>query len=243
MSRRLERIATFLRGNALAVGAGAVLLGGAVAGVRWISSNRDAPAPRKVMQYTMVKVQTPEQPKPPPPPVQTPKVEEQVQTERVEIKTTDIPPPESSGPAPGPAAGPLALATEGDGPGDQFNLAGNPGGRSLTGGGGFGEGTGDGLGGASSPGARFGWYYGKMAKEIEEVFRRQKAVTSAAVRVELRIWADPSGRITRVELIRSTGDSRLDEAIQSVVGLRLAEPPPRDLPMPMIARLTARRPG
>jgi len=28
-----------------------------------------------------------------------------------------------------------------------------------------------------------------------------------------------------------------------VVGLRLREPPPPDIPMPMIARVTARRPG
>jgi protein TonB len=242
MSRKLDTVASFLRTNALAVGAGAVLLGTLGFGIRWISSNRDAPAPRKVMQYTMVNVQLQAPPKPPPPPVAQPKVEEQVQTERVEIKATDIPPPDS--PSPGPAAGPLALATEGDGPGDQFNLVGNPGGRSLTGGGSFGEGTGgDGLGGGSSPGARFGWYYGRIAKEIEDAFRRTKAVSAAAVRVEIRIWADPSGRITRIELIRSTGDPRLDDAIQSVVGLRLAEPPPRDIPMPMIARLTARRPG
>jgi TonB family protein len=67
-------------------------------------------------------------------------------------------------------------------------------------------------------------------------------MSAASTRVELRVWTDPSGRISKVQLIRSTGDPELDAVIQSVVGLKLREPPPRDIPMPMIARLTARRP-
>jgi TonB family protein len=61
--------------------------------------------------------------------------------------------------------------------------------------------------------------------------------------VELRIWADDAGRISRVQLVKSTGHPDLDEAIRSIVGLRLREPPPHDIPMPMVARFIARRPG
>jgi len=245
MDRRLEALANFLRANGLSVAAGLALVGILAVGVRFIASNRDGPPPRKVMQYTLVNVQPQVQPKPPPPlPVPQPKVQEEPETERVVIRSTDIPPPNAPPPTPGgPAAGPLALATEGTGPGDQFNLVGNPGGRGLLSGGGLGDGTGgEGLGGGSLA-ARYGWYYARIASEIEEAFRRQKVLNSASTRVELRVWADPSGRITRVELVRSTGDPRLDEAIHSVVGLRLKEPPPPDIPMPMVARLTARRPG
>jgi hypothetical protein len=60
--------------------------------------------------------------------------------------------------------------------------------------------------------------------------------------LELRIWVDPSGRITRVAPVRADLDASLQEALQSVVGVRLNEPPPADIPMPMVARLTARRP-
>jgi TonB family protein len=91
-------------------------------------------------------------------------------------------------------------------------------------------------------GNRFGWYYAQLATQIEDAFRRQKQLTAASARVDLRVWVDPDGRISKVQLIRSTGDPRVDEAIQSVVGLHLREPPPRDIPMPMVARLTARRP-
>ena len=176
----------------------------------------------------------------------TPKIEEQ--PTRVTLKPTDFTPPDMSRPAPsaGAAGGRLSLAAEGEGPGDAFNLVGNPGGRGLLSGGGLGDGSGDGavdaVGGGDGVGARFGWYYAKMVGEIEEALRTQRSLASAATRVELRVWADPSGRIRRVQLVKSSGDPAVDEAIQSIVGLKLREPPPPDIPMPMIARLTARRP-
>jgi len=245
-SPRLASIKGFLRANALGAGLGVLLLAVAATGVRWVASSREGPPPRKVMQYTMVNIQPHPQPKAPPqtqPPQQ--RIEEKVQADRVALKASDIPPPDAPPPSPSsPAGGPLALAAEGEGPGDQFNLAGNPGGRGLLSGGGLGDGTGgDGLGGSSSVEARFGWYYSRIASEIEEAFRRHKLLSAAATRVELRLWADASGVISRVELVRSTGDQRVDDAIRSIVGLRLKEAPPRDIPMPMVARFTARRPG
>jgi TonB family protein len=227
----------FLRRNRAALGSGAVLAVLVALGVRWVVGQGRQPPPRRVMQFTLVTTQPPPRP-PPPPPVTPPKVEESPAT-RVDIRPSDLlpdaPPPQS------PPAGPLALAAEGEGPGDAFNLAGNPGGRSLLSGGGLGDGSGAGLGGGT--GSRFGWYYARIAGEIEEAFRRNQAVSAASTRVELRIWADQDGRISRVQLVRSTGNPKFDEAIQSIVGLRLREPPPPDIPMPMIARLTARRPG
>ena len=89
---------------------------------------------------------------------------------------------------------------------------------------------------------RFGWYYAHIAAEIEDVFRKQKRLLTASARVELRVWADEMGLIERVQLVYSTGRPELDAAMQSVVGHRLKEPPPHDIPMPMIARFTARRP-
>ncbi len=249
MIPRAGKTAEALRANGLALFAGLALLVLIVFGVRWIAASRQAPPPRKVMQFTMVKMQppaaTPKPTPPPPQPLAPPKEMEQARTTRVELKSTDIPPPDAPRPpsdAPS-GGGRLALAAEGEGPGDAFNLAGNPGGRGLLSGGGLGDGTGEGVGGGDGAGSRFGWYYAKIAAQLEEAFRKQTKMSSAAARVELRVWADETGRISRVQLIRSTGDPRLDEAIQAVVGLRLKEPPPRDIPMPMVARLTARRPG
>jgi len=204
-----------------------------------------------------------------PAPADTESPSDRARSARVDFKPWDIPsadaprpgPPVAGGPAPGAAAagpggGRLGLATEAEGPGDAFNLPGKPGGRALLGPGRLSDGsvdepedsTGDrprsagGSGPAYSQSARYAWYYVRIARELEDAFRTLKPLTTAATRVELKVWADASGRISRVRLVRSTGDPRLDEAIQSVAGLRISERPPADIPMPMLARLTARRP-
>ncbi|HUM12988.1 MAG TPA: TonB family protein [Myxococcaceae bacterium] len=234
----VQRAGDFVRRNALQLGLGAVLVSGAAYGVRWIVLNRESPPPRKVMQFSVVTVQPrpPEKPPPPPPPVPQPRVEEE--TTRVNLKPQDLLPPDEPRPA-SPPAGPLALATEGEGPGDAFNLAGNPGGRGLLSGGGLGDGSGGLGGGGGNP---FGWYYAQVADELGDALRRDRRITSASLRVELRLWTDPSGRVSKVQLLRSTGDAAVDQAIQSIVGLRLRQPPPPGSPMPMVLRVTARRP-
>jgi TonB family protein len=214
---------------------------------RWIAGLRQAPPPRKVMQFTMVNVQPPAvrppPPPTPPPPTPTPREEETPQSTRVELKASDLPPPEAARPPDAGGGGRLSLAAEGEGAGDAFNLTGNPGGRGLLSGGGLGDGTGQELGSGGGAGSRYGWYYKRMEGEIQAAVSRLKGLSAASVRVELRVWADPSGRITRLQLIRSTGDEKVDAAIQSVVGLMLHDPPAPDVPMPAIFRLTARRPG
>jgi periplasmic protein TonB len=59
------------------------------------------------------------------------------------------------------------------------------------------------------------------------------------------VWADGSGRINRIQLVSSTGDAELDSVIRNEVfnGLTLREPPPKDMPMPIVTRVTENRPG
>src|SRR5215813_4629456 len=181
MRARIDRAAAFLRANAGLIGAGVVVLSLAGFAVRWIATNRGAPPPRKVMQFTVVNVQPgqpPRQPLPPPPPrMPPPKIVEQ-QTTRVNLKPTDMvaPPDPTHAPNPG-GGGRLALAAEGEGPGDACGLSGNPGGRSLLGGGGLGDGSGEGVG-EGGPGSRYGWYYAQMASELEDALRHVKRVTT-----------------------------------------------------------------
>jgi len=148
-------------------------------------------------------------------------------------------------PSPAPSGGRLSLAAEAQGAGDAFNLAGNPGGRGLLSGGGLGDGSGDAAGdglGGGGPGVRFGRYYAKVATELEDAFRRAKHLSMLSARLELRIWIDSDGRITRIAPVREDVDPKIRDALQSVLGLRITEAPPADIPMPMVARLTARRP-
>src|SRR5215470_13251197 len=184
MSQPIQRAAEFVRAHLFSVAFVLVLVSLAGYAVRWIAGNRGSPPPRKVMQFTVVSVPPPQvKPPPPPPPVTPPKVEEPENT-RVNLKPQDLLPPDEPRPA-SPPAGPLALAAEGEGPGDAFNLAGNPGGRGLLSGGGLGDGSG-GLGGQG--GNPYGWYYAQVADELSEAFRRNKRFATASARVELRLW-------------------------------------------------------
>jgi outer membrane biosynthesis protein TonB len=243
MSERNGRLWAYLKANwlGLAAGLGFLVLG--CMAYKMVTDSRGTAAPRKAGPVFQVNIQqVPQRPPPPPPPepkVVPPRVEDQPESTRVTLKSTDFTPPDMSRPAPG--GGRLSLAAEGEGPGDAFNLVGNPGGRGILTGGGLGDGSGDDLGTGNGSAARFGWYYARIAAEIQEAFRKQKVLASASTRVDLRVWADPGGRILRVQLIKTTGDAAVDAAIQSIVGLRLAEPPPADILMPMIARFTARR--
>jgi len=252
MGRRQDRVGEFLRQNGVTLGAALVLAALIAIAVRWVAHSREAPVQKKVLQITgvIVKPEPPPQAKPPPPPPPPkeppPKEEEpQQQTRLVEVKSADIAPPDPSRPQSSePAAGPLALAGEATGEGDAFNLAGNPGGRDVRGPGRIGEGPGgEGIGGSGGQGegSNFGWYFGRIASEVQRAFQGNKRLQFAEARVEIRIWIDPSGVVSRIQLLRSTGDEELDQAIESVRGLRLREAMPPDLPNPAVYRFTARK--
>jgi outer membrane biosynthesis protein TonB len=82
-----------------------------------------------------------------------------------------------------------------------------------------------------------------MKTAIEAVFRRQRIVVPASVRVEVRVWATEDGVVERIQLLRATGDAKVDAAIQSVVGTQISDRPPADTPWPVILRLSFLRPG
>jgi hypothetical protein len=110
-------------------------------------------------------------------------------------------------------------------------LGGNPNGRGL-------------LGNDSGPGGGpFGWYAAIVQQQIEAALRANPRTRSAVLEVQVRLWADATGRITRVELAPSTGDAEIDAALRNEVlgGLVLREPPPKNMPMPVVARITERR--
>ena len=153
-----------------------------------------------------------------------------VEPEIKEDKPVDQPKPDApKDDAPPP--GPLALDAKGDGPGDNFGLGGNPGGRGLLGGGGG--------------NSRFGWYASIVQAQIETAMRGNPKTRNAVMNIRIQLWADSTGRISRVQLTSSTGDAEIDAALRDVVfaGLSLREPPPKDMPMPIVARINARRPN
>ena len=143
------------------------------------------------------------------------------------------PPPDES-PAPEEPPTDLTTGLTGDGP-NSFGLSGGkPGG---------GTGRIGGTGGGKK-GSRFGWYAGKVQTSIADALRRNPATRNATFSLQVKIWPDANGRITRAQLIGTSGDSAVDQAIrnQALTGLQLPEAPPADMPTPIVLRLTARKP-
>jgi hypothetical protein len=227
------------RVGAFAIGVAAIAL--IVMGIRWFLSGDELPALKKVHEITLLKITPPPPPLPPPPKAPEEKMIEQtpVRQEAPEEKPVEKPidkpkdrPKADDKKADEPPPGPLALDAKGVGPGDSFNLAGKPGGRGLLGGGGGG-------------GSRWGWYASMVQQQIEAALRANAKTRSAVLRVQVRLWADSSGRISRIQLMSSTGNLEIDAVIRNEVlsGITLREPPPKDMPMPMVARISVRRPS
>ena len=226
---RAERNALVRYGAALAV---LIILFGGVG--YFLIGHDDMPPPRQVRDLTIVNI-VPPPPPPPPPPMPEQKMIEQPKMAEPEFKEEkpvekpkDEPVKEAKNEEP---PGPLSLDAKADGPGDLFNLGSKPGGSPY--------------GGDGGGGSRWGWYASIVQSQIESALRANRRTRSSVMQVQIRIWADGSGRVSRVQLVSSTGDTDLDAAIQNDVlgSLTLREPPPKDMPMPLVTRVTARRPG
>jgi len=195
----------------------------------------DMPPPRQVRELTAVNT-VPLPPPPPPPPMPEQKMIEQpkmADPEFKEEKQVDKPRDEPVRDAKNDEPpGPLSLDAKAVGPGDLFNLGSKVGGSPYGGGGGGG-------------GSRWGWYSTIVTDQATAAMRANPRTRNMATQIQVRLWADSSGRVTRVTISPSTGDPELDAIIRDeVLGrLTLREPPPRDMPMPVVTRVTARRPS
>jgi outer membrane biosynthesis protein TonB len=189
-----------------------------------------------VRELTIVNIIPPPSPPPPPPQqmpepkmVEQPKMAEpEIKQEKPVEKPNEEPPKDTKNEEP---PGPLSLDAKAVGPADLFNLGSKPGGSPYGGGGGG--------------GSRWGWYASIVQAQIEAALRANPRTRNAVLQVQIRLWADGTGHVNRVQLASSTGDAELDAIIRNEVlgSLTLREPPPKDMPMPMVTRVTARRPS
>lgn len=185
-------------------------------------------APRKQQEVVMIRpVNTPPPPPQPKPPEPPKEVVDQMMKQDA-ISPDDEKPDDSPAEAPG-----ITTNLTGTG-GPDFGLKAARKGGDLVG------------GGNSSKGARsrFGWYAAKVQSSIQGALSRDRLASKSKFENEVRIWADITGRITRAKLKGTTGDKALDQAISyALTGLQLPEPPPSDMPMPIVMRMVGRRPN
>lgn len=195
--------------------------------------SKKAPAPVRSQNFTMVTLPPPPpKPIPTPPPQATPPPVDHKMDEPRPMEPQEAVKPDEAPPKPDtPPDQPLGTNNVGPGPGDNFGLGGS-GGK-----GGFGG------GGKGGSGSKYGYYAGQVQRRISDALQKNSKTKTASMRVEVRIWPDSTGRVTRAELKSSTGDNALDSVIESQVlsGLQLDSPPPAGMPLPIVLRLTARK--
>ena len=146
----------------------------------------------------------------------------------------DVPKPESSPdkPAEAPPPGPdLAVDAAGSGSGDGFGLVGKPGGTDLLA-----------TGNTGNTGSRFAWYSALVKDRIQDAVLKDKKLRAAnSYQRQVNVWVNSSGAVTRVELIGSSENPVLDDALRlalrNVTAIR--EGAPTDMPQPIKLRISA----
>jgi TonB family protein len=178
-------------------------------------------------------------PPPPPPPPPKPEPKPVEPPKPLEIKQTTLPPdkPKTAAPPkpvannPAPKGSPLT-AQPGVG-GKDFGLqAGNGGGDTI------GGGNGDGGGGG---GTGYGFYAIKVQSQLQAALMRNDKTRRGNYTVAANLWLSGSGRIDRVEITQSSGDTDRDRTLADVMrGQQISEAPPAGMPQPIRARIAAR---
>ena len=168
----------------------------------------------------------PPPPPPPPPPETPPPPDEDKMVEQPPVDPLEEPPDDT----------PMAAPPEDIG-------SGSPGGTGPAIGG---KGSGNTIGGnRRNSGSQFGWYAAKVQSSLADALRQNPATRAAAMSLQVRIWPDASGRITRVQLIGTSGNAAVDDAIKNKIltGHQLPQAPPAGMPSPIVLRINARHPS
>jgi outer membrane biosynthesis protein TonB len=137
-----------------------------------------------------------------------------------------------------PAGSDLGVDAAGGAGGDAFGLVGKKGGRSITLGGG-----GSGMNRLSLL-AKYGWYTQKIQEEIKKQVKmkmdKSGGFPKGRFQTMVKIVLDARGTIIKYHIVGESGNSKIDEAIQSTLGeIKISEPPPAGMPSGMTLKITS----
>ena len=169
-------------------------------------------------------------PPPPPPPKVEPKPLPEVKPKET-FKADKFEAPRDQGPqdkTEKPQGKDLGLDAEGTAGSDSFGLKGIQGGSNIIGGGGGGSGGG-------SPMGQYAWYARIIQEELRQAvqkhFSQNGGIPKGKLETVVKIVLDERGTIVRSEIMTSSGDNKMDEAIKATVkGTMISQRPPDGMP-------------
>ena len=175
--------------------------------------------------------------KPPPPPKikeKPPEPEVEKKEEIVEPEPEETPPEQMEVQAERDAheCDDLRCDAERTAGGDCFGLRGKKGARGLL------------MGGNRSLLQRYAWYtsiiQNELHEEIKALLEEKGGIPKGKHKTQVRIRLDEAGRIARFQIVKPTGNSNVDQAIEAVLtAYRTSEPPPPEMPRTINLAITS----
>lgn len=157
-------------------------------------------------------------PPPPPPPKQQPEPEKKVIEQP---KPMEQPKMTNSAPKAMTEAGPAQAGS------DAFGIQAGSGDGNV--------GSGSGIGEAS--------YVHYLGSALQQTVQNDERVNHLVFEADMAVWVNPNGKVTRASVLKSTGDTKVDQdlvaALQDMPALD--EPPPSTLQFPQRVRIEGRR--
>lgn len=89
------------------------------------------------------------------------------------------------------------------------------------------------------------WRYAALVQRgVADALCKRTVTAPGSYRAAIRVWIGPTGSLTRVQLLDSTGDQARDTAITEIAGrVSLGEPPPQQMAGPVTMVLLPRSSG
>lgn len=212
--------------GAIIAGVIAVLMAG---GVWWLSQNIAGVTrgPDQVPNVNLLPPPPPAPPPPPPPPEKQPPPDKQIE------------PPKQDQPKAEDQPRQLTISGPAQAGGDSFGIkAGSGGGSSLIGG--PSQNSGGGSGGGGFAEAAYSRY---LATEIQRAVQSDDQVNRQVFAVDMAVWIDGEGRLTRAKVVKGSGDAHLDQQLVAALeGMRaIDDPPPSSFRFPQRVTIRGRR--
>ncbi|MHC1729280.1 MAG: TonB family protein [Syntrophobacteraceae bacterium] len=179
--------------------------------------------------------------KPPPPPVvkeKPPEPEPEIKKKQEVKEIVDAGPEKSRPDEPKsddkPPGKQLGVDSEGTAGSDSFGLVGNKGGSALIGGG----------GGGSSLFQKYGWYNQMLQDELHRRVRKKLdengGIPKTKLQTIVQITLDSRGKIKHYQIISSSGDRKMDSAVEEALRVTtISQPPPEGMPKGMKIRISS----
>ena len=188
---------------------------------------------KKANEPTTINLLPPPPPPPPPPKEKPPEPTETPKTE------TPNPSPEKPAPMPAPAPAAVAIDAPAEAGSDAFGVsAGKSGGMGNVGS--LGTGTGARTSGGGN-GFGDGLYGRYLSGALQDAVSGEDKVNRQVFSADLHIWVE-NGRVTKAEVVRSSGKERVDRALLATIeGVAGLNAPPASFAFPRLVTVYGRR--